>query len=211
MGEATGTGSKHAMWVLVGVTLAVTGLSAIEPYDYPTWAFELMLGWIGVAVLVGINRKVLFSGLVYYVAAVHVVVLGIGAHYTYAEMPLFNWMKEAWGLSRNHFDRVGHFMQGFTPALMMREVMLRRMKMERGKMLVLISVAVPLAFSALYEILEAGWVVAFYPQEGAGWLGMQGDTWDAQWDMCMAMVGAVVAVGVFGRWHDRSMGLADNR
>lgn len=204
--------SNAAMWTLVVVTVLVTVLSAINPHDYATWFFELMLGWIGVGVLVAIRPRLRFSGLIYYVCAVHVVVLGLGAHYTYAEMPVFNWLKEAWDLSRNHFDRVGHFFQGFTPALLVREVFIRRTGLRRGKLLALVSIALPLAFSALYEILEAGWVIAFYPQEGPSWLGMQGDIWDAQWDMFMAFSGATVAVLGFSRLHDRSMRvLADDR
>ena len=200
------TRRDYALWAMVAVAVAVTAASAIRPHDYPTWFFELMLGWIGVGVLLAIHPWVRFSGLVYYVCAAHVLVLGLGAHYTYAQMPLFNWLKDALGLSRNHFDRVGHFFQGFTPALLTREVLLRRTGLGRGKMQVLVCIAVPLAFSAMYEILEAGWVMAFYPNEGASWLGMQGDTWDAQWDMFMAFCGASVATLAFWPLHDRSMG-----
>jgi putative membrane protein len=200
------TRRDYALWAMVAVAVAVTAASAIHPHDYATWFFELMLGWIGVGVLLAIHPWVRFSGLVYYVCAVHVLVLGLGAHYTYAEMPLFNWLKDALGFSRNHFDRVGHFFQGFTPALLTREVLLRRTGLGRGKMLALVTVAVPLAFSAMYEILEALWVQLFYRESGPSWLGMQGDIWDAQWDMFMAFTGAVVVVAVFSRLHDRSMG-----
>ena len=108
-------------------------------------------------------------------------------------------------LSRNHFDRVGHFAQGFTPALLIREVLIRSCKMKRGWMLGFLSICVPLAFSALYEIVEWWWVIGFYSEAGPEWLGHQGDHWDAQWDMCMAMCGAACAVVVFGKVHDWSI------
>ncbi|MEZ5396952.1 MAG: DUF2238 domain-containing protein [Bryobacterales bacterium] len=151
------------------------------------------LGAAGILVLYLIRNRFRFSNLVYVVAAIHYVVLSIGAKYTYADVPLFDWLQQALDLSRNHFDRVGHFMQGVTPALVMREVLFRRTGIGKGVWLALCSVSVAMAFSALYEILEWLWVVWFYPDAGPEWLGMQGDPFDAQADMLMATLGGLLS------------------
>jgi putative membrane protein len=179
--------------------------SGTSPHDYATWFFELFLGLAGVFLLVAIAPRFRFSTLVYVVVAAHFVILAIGAKYTYAEMPLFNWLRDNWGLSRNHFDRVGHFAQGFTPALITREILLRRTLIGRGWILDLIVISMALAFSACYEILEVVWVVVFYPDKGPEWLGMQNDPYDAQWDMTCALLGAITAVVCLGRAQDRSI------
>ncbi|HUW56066.1 MAG TPA: DUF2238 domain-containing protein [Planctomycetota bacterium] len=206
-GESTRTHAEtdRGLWTLVIVTVVATAWSAIMPHDYPTWFFEIMLGLPGVVLLVVIHRWFRFSSLVYVVCAVHFVVLAVGAKYTYAGEPLFNWLKEALDLSRNHFDRVGHFMQGVTPALLTRELLLRTSPLRRGKWLSFLCVAVPLALSGFYELLEMWWVAGFYPDKGPEWLGMQGDLWDAQWDMTMALAGAILAVLVFRKLHDVTM------
>jgi putative membrane protein len=179
--------------------------SGFEPHDYATWFFELFIGLAGVAVLVALAPRFRFSTLVYAVVAAHFVILAIGAKYTYAEVPLFNWLRDSWGLSRNHFDRVGHFAQGFTPALVVREVLLRRTHIGRGWMLELVVISTALAFSACYEILEVVWVLVFYPAEGPEWLGMQSDPYDAQWDMACALCGAITAVVLLSRAQDRGI------
>ena len=165
----------------------------------------MFIGLTGVAVLTAIARQFPFSGLVYGVVAVHYVVLALGAKYTYSEVPLFNWLRDALEWERNHFDRVGHYFQGVTPALITREVILRTTPLGRSRWLPFLAVCVALAFSGLYEILEWLWVVAFYPDRGPDWLGMQGDPWDAQADMLMALLGGLTAAFVLRRWHDRSM------
>lgn len=195
----------YALGGLVAVSVLATLWSAIRPADYATWFFELLLGAAYVITLVALRRRFPFSALVYGVAAFHFVVLAIGAKYTYAEVPLFDWLRDALDLSRNHFDRVGHFMQGVTPALVMREVLLRKTRIGRGGWLALCSVSVALAFSALYEILEWLWVVAFYPEAGPEWLGMQGDAFDAQADMLMALLGGCLSAIVLAPLHDRSI------
>jgi putative membrane protein len=146
----------------------------------------------------------------YAVVAVHFVILAAGAKYTYADMPLFNWLRDAFHLSRNYFDRVGHLFQGITAALVAREVLIRWTSLGRGWILSFLAVCVALAFSAFYELVEWQWVVWFYPGRGAEWLGMQGDPWDAQGDMLMALCGAVIIVTVFARFHDRSMARVDS-
>ena len=195
----------RALRFLLAVTLGATVWSGIAPVDRFTWFFELFIGAAGVLVLYLIRNRFQFSALVYAVAAVHYVVLAVGAKYTYAEVPLFDWLQQALDLSRNHFDRVGHFMQGVTPALVLREVLFRRTGIGKGFWLGFCSVCVALAFSGLYEILEWLWVAAFYPEAGPEWLGMQGDPFDAQADMLMATLGGLLSAVVLAGWHDRSM------
>jgi putative membrane protein len=180
--------------------------SAIRPLDYGVWLFELSLGLLGVGFLVATRRTYPFSGLAYGLAAVHFVILACGAKYTYAEMPLFNWLRDAFHLSRNHFDRVGHLAQGFIPAIFVRELLRRTGRLQPGWLLGFLSISVCLAFSAFYEILEWWVVIMFYPDaSGTEWLGMQGDPWDAQEDMLMALIGAGVSILTLSSWHERSM------
>jgi putative membrane protein len=191
------------------VFLAVVALtfvwSAIRPADYGVWIFELSLGLVGVAFLVATRARFPFSGLVYALAAVHFAILACGAKYTYAEMPLFNWLRDAFHLSRNHFDRVGHLAQGFIPAMFVREFLRRAGGLKPGALLGFLCVSVCLAFSAFYEILEWWIVVKFYPASGPEWLGMQGDPWDAQEDMLMALIGSCAAILTLSSRHERSM------
>jgi putative membrane protein len=203
-------GAEHAQpaavkYMLLPVVALAFVWSGIAPHDYPTWFFELFVGLIGVAVLVAIAPRFRFSTVLYAVVAVHFVILAVGAKYTYAEEPFFNWLRETLGLSRNHFDRVGHFAQGFTPALVTREILIRRTGIGRGWIVGFLSICVALAFSAMYEILECFWVLAFYPDKGPEWLGMQDDPWDAQWDMVMALWGAVTAIIILSGPQNRSM------
>ena len=146
-----------------------------------------------------------FATVVYIVAIIHFLVLAIGGKYSYAESPIGFWMQDLLGLERNPFDRVGHFMQGFTPALVARELLLRTTKLERGGWLRFIVVSICLAFSAFYELLEWWWVILFYPDAGPDWLGHQGDPFDAQADMLMAALGASLALLLLSRLQDRKM------
>jgi len=197
--------SRDPLARLSAVVVLATLWSAIRPADYATWFFELFVGVAGVIALIAIRHRFAFSGFVCGVVAVHYVVLAIGAKYTYAEEPLFSLLRDAGVFSRNHFDRVGHFFQGVTPALVTREVLLRTTNLRRGTLLALLCLAVSVGFSGLYEILEWLWVAAFYPTRGPEWLGMQGDPWDAQADMFMALCGGLTSVLVLARFHDRSL------
>jgi putative membrane protein len=187
------------------VAAVFTLWSGFRPYDRFTWFFELSLGFAGVAVLTATYRRFRFSYLAYLLVAAHFAILAIGAKYTYALMPLFDWLKEALELSRNHYDRVGHFAQGFFPVIILREILLRCTPLRRGKMLAFLCVCVCLGLSAFYELIEWWVVILFYPDEGPSWLGMQGDPWDAQWDMTMCTCGAILSLILFSRMHDRSM------
>lgn len=191
--------------LFLSVVAATLVWSAIRPADYGVWFFELSLGLVGVAFLIATRARFPFSGLVYALAAVHFAILACGAKYTYAEMPLFNWLRDAFHLSRNHFDRVGHLAQGFIPAMFVREFLRRAGGLRPGALLAFLCVSVCLAFSAFYEILEWWIVLKFYPTSGPEWLGMQGDPWDAQEDMLMALIGSSAAILVLSALHERSM------
>jgi len=195
---------------LYGMILFITVISAVGAHDLATWFFELMIGAFGVALLWVTRNRFCFSNFFMAVVLVHYVVLALGAHYTYALVPIPEWIDEAFGFERNHFDRVGHFMQGVTPALLTVEWLTRRSVTSGRWLISTTAVCVGLAFSALYEILEWGWVVIFYPGQGPEWLGMQGDPWDAQADMFMALCGGLVAVLLVATLHRRSMEKLDS-
>jgi putative membrane protein len=143
---------------------------------------------------------------VYVGVFLHVLILNYGGYYTYAETPLGNWAKEAFGLARNHYDRVGHLAVGIFPAFLAREVLLRKTPLRRGGWLYFLTVSVVLAIAAFWELLEWWTVLAAAPDVGQAFLGTQGDVWDAQWDMLLALLAALVVLPVFGRWQDASMG-----
>lgn len=196
---------KYSLRVVLFITIGVVVWSGIRPYDQVVWLFEISLGLLGALLLLATCRRFRFSNLVYVLVCAHIIVLAVGAKYTYAEMPLFNWLRDTFDWSRNHYDRVGHFMQGFVPVMVVREFLLRMTSLTRGKMLVFLTVCVVLALSAFYELIEMWMVLLFYPDQGPEWLGLQGDPWDAQWDMTMALCGAVLAYGLLNRLHDRSL------
>lgn len=176
--------------------------SGIGPHDYFTWFLEVFPALIGVALLAASRARFPLTSMLYTVILVHSLVLMIGGHYTYAEVPLFNMLRDEFGLARNNYDKVGHFMQGFGPAILAREIYIRRAVIRGRGWLNFLTVATCLAFSASYELLE--WAVALGTGEAAeAFLGTQGYVWDTQSDMAYALVGAVCALALFGRWHDR--------
>ncbi|MEO1998269.1 MAG: DUF2238 domain-containing protein [Planctomycetaceae bacterium] len=191
-------------WLVI-VCIAVTIWSAIQPADYATWFFELFIGAGGVGLLLLTHARFRFSPVVYLIVGVHYIILACGAKYTYAEMPVFEWLKDVLHLSRNHFDRVGHFAQGVTPAIVVRELLIRETRLDTAWLRNALAFAAALAFSAVYEILEWLWVILFYPTQGPEWLGMQGDPWDAQADMLMALLGALAGILLIGRIQDAQL------
>lgn len=170
-----------------------------------SWALEVGPGLALVAVLVAMYRRTPLSHFVYTGVFLHVLVLVYGGYYTYALTPAGNWAKEVFGLARNHYDRVGHLALGVFPAFLTRELLLRKTPLTRGGWLFFLVNAVVLAVAAFWELLE--WWVALLvaPETGTAFLGSQGDVWDAQWDMLLALVGSVTAQALLGRAHDRSM------
>ncbi|MGE4633160.1 MAG: DUF2238 domain-containing protein, partial [Planctomycetota bacterium] len=196
--------------LLIG-TFLVTVWSFIGAADLFTWVFELMLGIAGVLFLACIQKQFRFSNFFLSVVFIHYVILALGAHYTYAGMPLFDWLQQQFELQRNHFDRVGHFMQGLTPALVVVEWLTRRSELTSSRIISTAAISAGLAFSALYEVLEWLWVIVFYPDSGPEWLGMQGDPWDAQGDMFMALCGALLAVSLLSGFHRHSIKALEER
>jgi putative membrane protein len=178
--------------------------SAVRPHDYFTWFLEVAPAIIGFAVLAWTYHRFRLTTLAYALCAVHAAILMVGGHYTYAEVPLFDWLRDAFGLARNDYDRVGHFAQGFVPAILAREVLLRRTPLARDKWLVTLVLAVALAISALYELLEWG-VASATGGASDAFLGTQGDVWDTQKDMATCLVGAITSLALLSRAHDRAL------
>ena len=191
--------------LLIAVAIGFSVWSFVGAGDRATWFFELIFGWAGVIVLAATYRRFRFSWLAYLVCALFFVILSFGARYTYEETPIFNWLKEHFHLARNYSDRLGHFFQGVVPALLSRELLVRTTAIARGFWTVFVPLAAALAVSAFYELIEMWWVWAFYPARGPEWLGMQGDIWDAQWDMTMALLGGLFVVVLLARLHDRAL------
>ncbi len=189
---------------LLAADLVALAASGVAPRDRLTWWMEVAPFLLAAPILVATYRRFRFSDLVYALVAVHACVLFLGGHYTYAEVPLGFWAERAFGFSRNHYDRVGHFFQGAVPALVTRELLVRTGAVRRGRWVPFLSVCVPLAFSALYELVE--WRAAVgLGQSADAFLGTQGDPWDTQQDMAMCLVGATVSLVLLSRRHDRSM------
>ena len=201
---------RPALVMLGCVFAAVLIWSAIRPHDYFTWWLEVFPALIAVIVLSFTYTRFQFTTFVYVLITIHACILFVGGHYTYAEVPLFNWIRDHFHLARNDYDRVGHFAQGFVPALVAREVLLRAKIVAKRGWVFFIVVSICLAVSALYELLE--WRVAVATGSAAdAFLGTQGDPWDTQEDMATALVGAVAALLTCSRFHDRLIRQAEYR
>lgn len=190
--------------------LSVAGLvvSGIGPRDRFTWLLEVAPVLLGLPLLAWSYRRFPLTPLLYRLLLLHGFILMLGGHYTYAEVPAGFWVRDALGLERNHYDRLGHFAQGFVPAILAREVLLRLSPLRRGRWLSFLVVCVCLAFSAFYELIE--WWTAAATGEGAtAFLGTQGDPWDTQWDMFLALLGAITSQGLLARVHDRQLERVD--
>lgn len=190
--------------VLLAATAAVLVWSGIDPYDRTTWWLEVAPVLIGAPILIATCRRFPLSPLLYRLLFVHAVILIVGGHYTYARVPAGFWFQDLLDLSRNHYDRLGHLAQGFVPAILAREILLRRSPLVRGAWLFVLVTSVCLAFSAFYEMLE-WWAAVLGGDSAESFLGTQGDVWDTQWDMFLALIGAIAAQALLGRVHDRSM------
>lgn len=189
---------------LLALTAAGLALSGWAPKDRFTWLLEVLPILLVAPVLFATWRRFPLTPLLYVLIALHAVVLMVGGHWTYAEVPLGFWAERAFHLARNDYDKLGHFAQGFIPAIAVREVLLRTTALRRGKMLTFLVVCVCLAVSAFYELVE--WWTALGVGQGAdAFLGTQGYVWDTQSDMLCALVGAAVALVLLGRLHDRAL------
>jgi putative membrane protein len=190
-----------SLLVVVVVALVVSGLA---PYDRTTWWLEVFPVILGAPILVATYRRFPLTSLLYTLLAIHAIILIVGGHYTYARVPLGAWVQQALGLARNDYDRLGHFAQGFVPAIFAREVLLRTSPLRPGRWLFALVTAVCLAFSAFYELFE-WWTALLGGQSAEAFLGTQGDPWDTQWDMFTALIGALISQLTMVRWHDRQL------
>ncbi len=190
-----------ALLLLIALALILSGLA---PYDRTTWWLEIFPILIGAPILVATHRRFPLTTLLYTLLAVHALILILGGHYTYARVPLGFWVQDLFGFARNHYDRLGHFAQGFIPAILVREILLRTSPLRSGRWLFVLVTAVCLAFSACYEFIE-WWAALLGGHSAEAFLGTQGDVWDTQWDMFLALIGAITAQLVLGRVHDRAL------
>ncbi|RLA67975.1 MAG: DUF2238 domain-containing protein [Epsilonproteobacteria bacterium] len=179
--------------------------SGIHPKDYFTWLLEVAPALIGFILLALSYKKFPLTPLLYTLILIHMIILMVGGHYTYAEVPLFDFIKEALDQSRNNYDKVGHFAQGFIPAILAREIMIRKEVIKASKVwLNYIILSIVLAFSAFYELIE-WWVALASGEDAEAFLGTQGYVWDTQSDMGYALIGAIVALILLSRYHDKQL------
>jgi putative membrane protein len=189
---------------LLAIGAGVLIWSGYRPKDTFTWILEVAPAIVAGGVLLAVYRRFRFTDLVYVLILVHAIILMIGGHYTYAEMPLFSWLRDELGLARNYYDRVGHVAQGFVPAMIAREILLRNDVVRGAGWQFFLVCCVALAISAVYEFLE-WWVAIASGTAAEAFLATQGDVWDTQWDMFLALCGALAAQLFLGGWHDRQL------
>ncbi len=193
----------HYHIFLLFIVFAVLIWSGINPYDRGDWWLEIMPFLIAFPILLFTYGRFTLSNLVYTFIAIHTIILAYGGHTTYALAPLGEWMKTVFGFTRNNYDKIGHFAQGFFPYFYVREIISRTSVLKKGKWLNFISISIPLAFSAIYEIIE--WLVAISSSVGEAFLGTQGYIWDTQSDMLLCLIGSIVALILLTKVHDNSM------
>ena len=196
--------SRYELRLLLSLVVLLV-LSGIHPHDYFTWVLEVSPILIGVPILVWVYPRFRFTRLVYTLLWLHAIILMVGGHYTYAQVPLGFWMEHAFGFARNHYDRIGHFAQGFIPAMLAREIFIRRSPIGRSRWLPFLVICFCLAFSAFYELIEF-WTALASGSAATDFLGTQGDPWDTQWDMQLALIGSIVSLLTLSRVHDRQLG-----
>jgi putative membrane protein len=196
--------ARFEQWALLGIVAIALAASAIGPYDRTTWWLEVAPVFIAAPVLISTAKNFPLSPLVYRLIAVHALILILGGHYTYARVPLGIWFQDWFDLARNHYDRIGHFAQGFVPAMVAREVLLRRSPLVQGKWLGFIVCCIALSISACYEFIE-WWSALIGGSAATDFLGTQGDVWDTQWDMFLALLGSIAAQLLLSHVHDRQL------
>jgi putative membrane protein len=194
---------RSPLGLLLGV-LIVLAWSAWKPYDRLTWWLETFPTTIGLIILAATYRRFQFTTLCYTCIALHMCLLCVGGHYTYAREPIFSWLRDIFHWHRNHFDRFGHFAQGFVPAIIAREIFIRRRVFNRLGWLPFVVISVCLGISACYEFIE-WWTALLSGSASTEFLATQGDVWDTQEDMFMALIGATCSLLLMRRWHDRQL------
>ncbi|HEX4911035.1 MAG TPA: DUF2238 domain-containing protein [Permianibacter sp.] len=198
---------RSGLWLVV--FFAVLIWSAIAPYDRLTWWLEVAPALIGLVLMAWTYQRFPLTTLLYILILIHSLILFVGGHYTYARVPAFDWLRDTFELSRNHYDRVGHLAQGFIPAMIARELLLRLTPLKRGGWLFFLVLCVCLAISAVYELIEWGAAMAL-GGNAEEFLALQGDEWDTQKDMALAGIGALAAQLALARWHDRQLQQMDS-
>ena len=189
----------RTVWLIIFFGVLIW--SGIQPKDYPTWALEVSPAVIGFLLLVVTRDRFPLTQLAYILILFHCVILMVGGHYTYAEVPLFDWIRDTFDLKRNNYDKVGHFVQGFVPAIISREILVRNKIINGRGWMNFVIICVCLAISAFYELIE-WWVALLSGESAEAFLGTQGYIWDTQSDMAFALVGAICTVLFLSRWHD---------
>ena len=197
---------RESLFLSVLLTLLVAALvvSGWQPYERSTWAMEVAPVFLVVPVLLATRTRFPLTTMLYGLIFTHALILMVGGAYTYARVPFGFWLQDVFGLARNPYDRIGHFAQGFVPALAAREILLRNRLVRPAAMASFLAVCVAMAVSACYELIEWGTAV-WLGAAATDFLGNQGDPWDTQSDMFMALIGSTLAVVCFGRWHDRQI------
>ena len=193
--------SHLALLFIVAIVFCWSGW---RPHDRFTWWLEIAPGLAGVIVLLATYRRFQFTTLCYALIALHICVLCVGGHYTYARVPVFDWLRPIFGWHRNHFDRLGHFLQGFVPAMITRELFIRLNVVNRKKWQPFLIVSVCLAISAFYELVE-WWMAIIGGSASNDFIGSQGDAWDTQEDMLFALIGATCALLLLSHFHNRAL------
>ena len=197
---------KKQLAMQIGFMVLCLIVTVINCKDLLTWFLETVPVMIGIAILFFTRDSFPIPSMLAFLIAIHSLVLSVGGHYTYAEVPFGYWMQDAFHLSRNHYDRIGHFLQGFMPAILAREIFIRKRIVSGKRWIFFLVICVCLAFSAFYELIE-WWTALVSKEASAAFLGTQGDVWDTQWDMFFALIGASVAQLTVSGWHEKQMRL----
>ncbi len=196
--------TRGEVWLIVLIWVVLLVISAFNPADRLTWFLEVLPVMVAAPLLLMTYNAFPLSRILLWMIFLHGPILIMGGYYTYAEVPFGFYLQDVFDFARNPYDRIGHFAQGFVPALLTREILLRKTPLQAGKMMFLLAVSVPLAFSAFYELIE--WRAALIlDQNATAFLGTQGDPWDTQSDMFMAMIGAITALVLFAKLQDRQL------
>ena len=197
-------GNNKELSALLGLWLVALAASGFAPAERLTWFLEVLPVLIAIPLMATTRTLFTLTPLLYRLIFIHGLILILGGHYTYAQVPVGFWLQELFDFSRNHYDRIGHLAQGFIPAILAREILLRKTKLVPGKMLFYIVASICLAFSAFYELIE-WWAAIAIGASAEAFLGTQGDVWDSQWDMFMALIGSISAQYLLARWHDQQL------
>ena len=192
------------LWLTI--FFAVLVWSGVSPKDQFTWFLEVLPALVGITILTLTYNKFRLTGLTYLLILIHSIILMVGGHYTYAEVPLFDWISDFFEMGRNNYDKVGHLAQGFIPAIIAREILLRKKVVAGGGWLNFIIISICLAFSAFYELIE-WWVAELSGESAEAFLGTQGYIWDTQSDMALALVGSILALATLSKIHDKQLGM----